>query len=74
MEVDEVEVIEMELKYCERCGGLWLRLCGSQRVYCGPCTEKHGESRNKARGSREEIMSESAFSDVALLCEKGGNA
>jgi len=27
----------MELKYCERCGGLWLRREGSERVYCLNC-------------------------------------
>jgi uncharacterized Zn finger protein (UPF0148 family) len=27
----------MELKYCERCGGLWLRALGDQEVYCGSC-------------------------------------
>jgi hypothetical protein len=27
----------IELKYCERCGGLFLRLIGASLVYCGPC-------------------------------------
>jgi hypothetical protein len=27
----------MELKYCERCGGLWLRAKGHAGIYCGPC-------------------------------------
>lgn len=27
----------MELKYCERCGGLWVRDYGSTRVYCRGC-------------------------------------
>ena len=27
----------MELKYCERCGGLWVREYGSARVYCKGC-------------------------------------
>jgi hypothetical protein len=27
----------LELKYCEHCGGLWLRDCGSQEVYCAAC-------------------------------------
>ena len=27
----------LELKICERCGGLWLRPAGSRWVYCGPC-------------------------------------
>ena len=28
----------MELKYCERCGNIWLRRSGSQRSLCTPCT------------------------------------
>ena len=27
----------IELKYCERCGGLFLRLIGASLIYCGPC-------------------------------------
>jgi len=27
----------LELKYCERCGGLWLRRKGSDRIYCLSC-------------------------------------
>ena len=40
MEVDEVEVMELELKYCERCGALWLRRMGSEGVYCAVCGPK----------------------------------
>jgi hypothetical protein len=29
--------IQVELKYCERCGGLWLRRQGTNGVYCGGC-------------------------------------
>ena len=28
----------MELKYCERCGNLWLRRSGSDGTTCAPCT------------------------------------
>ena len=35
-----MELIEMELKYCERCGGLWLRELGSEEIYCAPCLAK----------------------------------
>jgi hypothetical protein len=31
------EEVRVELKYCERCGGLWLRECGTGEVYCGNC-------------------------------------
>jgi hypothetical protein len=27
----------LELKYCERCGGLWLRPLGSGQIYCTTC-------------------------------------
>ena len=27
----------VELKYCERCGGLWLRRPGHDEVHCGRC-------------------------------------
>ena len=27
----------MELKYCERCGGLWVRESGTREVYCRNC-------------------------------------
>ena len=29
--------MKIELKYCERCGGLWLRRAGVEQVYCGSC-------------------------------------
>lgn len=29
--------IQVELKYCERCGGLWLRPQGTNGVYCASC-------------------------------------
>jgi len=33
----EGEKTGLELKYCERCGGLWLRPQGNGEVYCGSC-------------------------------------
>lgn len=35
-EIEDQE-IQLELKYCERCGGLWLRLQGPNGVYCASC-------------------------------------
>lgn len=32
----------MELKYCERCGNLWLRCAGAEGTLCAPCT--HAET------------------------------
>jgi Zn-finger nucleic acid-binding protein len=34
---------ELELKYCERCGGLWLRLHGDTEVYCARCRARMAE-------------------------------
>jgi Zn-finger nucleic acid-binding protein len=33
----EGQEIHVELKYCERCGGLWLRPQGTDGVYCSGC-------------------------------------
>jgi hypothetical protein len=34
------EARPMELKYCEHCGGLWVRERGEQRAYCDKCKTK----------------------------------
>jgi ribosomal protein L37AE/L43A len=38
METIDSNAIHMELKYCERCGGLWLRIKGSEVIYCPGCS------------------------------------
>ncbi|MGA2354738.1 MAG: hypothetical protein ABSG02_09585 [Terriglobales bacterium] len=37
MESVEGSAILLGLKYCERCGGLWLRPQVTDGVYCGSC-------------------------------------
>ena len=65
--------IQVELKYCERCGGLWLRPQGTNGVYCGSCRvclaampnpgeapPRKARSRRKARATgaqREDLRS-----------------
>ena len=39
MEGFETGFIQLELKYCERCGGLWLRPRDSELVFCGSCAK-----------------------------------
>jgi hypothetical protein len=34
------DAVRLELKYCEHCGGLWLRECGEGVVYCRNCQPK----------------------------------
>lgn len=33
----------LELKYCERCGGLWLRPVGSGQMFCARCAGEMAE-------------------------------
>jgi Zn-finger nucleic acid-binding protein len=40
----------LELKYCERCGGLWLRPGGGAQIYCAACGREVAEL---PRASRE---------------------
>lgn len=37
---EETNEVRMELKYCEHCGGLWLRESGAGVVYCENCRPK----------------------------------
>jgi uncharacterized Zn finger protein (UPF0148 family) len=33
----DIQIFQLELKYCERCGGLWLRQHRSGGIYCPSC-------------------------------------
>ena len=43
MEERSGKMRRLELKICERCGGLWLRPGGSGWAYCGPCKRQMDE-------------------------------
>ncbi|MBZ5657993.1 MAG: hypothetical protein LAO56_22245 [Acidobacteriia bacterium] len=52
----EAQGVAVELKYCERCGGLWLRPQGHIEVYCMNCRvrmadmpRRRGEHSGKPR-------------------------
>ena len=82
MEMMEIEIIEVELKYCERCGGLWLRPCGSTRVFCATCVPKMAALELPKDSVRltlpvpvddgEEF--DTRLEHLAALCGEGGNA
>ena len=36
-EIGSGNELQFELKYCERCGGLWLRPTGGGQIYCVAC-------------------------------------
>jgi len=38
--------VRFELKYCERCGGLFLRRPAETRVYCAGCTVRLAQQMN----------------------------
>jgi len=49
--------LRLELKYCERCGGLWLRPTGGVQVYCAACGRAMAElppasTEREVRGAR----------------------
>lgn len=81
MEIGDPEIVQLELKYCERCGGLWLRLRGAPDVYCTACAEEMLElptlpqKTSKPRvpvNHKVEIKAQRA--EVAVFCGTGGNA
>jgi hypothetical protein len=83
MEMLEIEIVEVELKYCERCGALWLRPIGSQGVFCGTCAPKMAAFEFAGEGSGQLPWSrpiddggdfESNIEQLAALCGEGGNA
>jgi uncharacterized Zn finger protein (UPF0148 family) len=54
--------IQVDLKYCERCGGLWLRPQGNDGVYCASC-----RVRLEAMPKRDESPSCKASTRKARL-------
>ena len=66
----EGEEIQVELKYCERCGGLWLRRQGAEGVYCAGCRvrlaampnaeETPASKARRRRKARLQVARESA--------------
>jgi len=83
MEMMEIEIVEVELKYCERCGGLWLRPCGSSRVFCASCAPKMA-ALEIPEGEPLQVTFpmpvddggdfEGSIEELAALCGEGGNA
>jgi hypothetical protein len=74
-----VEVIELELKYCERCGGLWLRAVGAPEIYCNTCLEAMEGPRAARRSKRRVRIPANSRLELVHLegtqgCMEGGNA
>ncbi len=79
MAKQETGVIAVELKYCERCGGLWLREKGSDNVYCGSCALQVADlpAPVKRKGhARLPIADQNEIRGMAAMLHlaEGGNA
>ncbi len=48
--------LQFELKYCERCGGLWLRPVGGGQIYCVACGRAMGELPPASRNAETARM------------------
>lgn len=76
MEVNHTAIIELELKYCERCGGLFLRRAGQSEVYCIGCAEQMVERPSVRRRSRPRMPVNPNGPRLVQLVRRaeGGNA
>ncbi len=82
MEVIELlSGIDVELKYCERCGGLWLRPVGGRQIYCPPCIPKMArvpfrgmKQTSQAYAETEGESHEGTCTEILAFCPEGGNA
>ncbi|HEV2729286.1 MAG TPA: hypothetical protein VGV15_04575 [Terriglobales bacterium] len=55
----------VELKYCERCGGIWLRAQGESEVYCAGCRVRMAEMERPVEGrSRKPRLPHPAVEDL----------
>lgn len=76
------EKMSLELKYCERCGGLWLRPAGGGQIYCVSCARQIAEmppasgrfdsSSDELVGSEGVIQETSEFSNGGMFGELAG--
>jgi len=76
-----MEVIELELKYCERCGSLWVREMGTGEIFCFPCVLKMqelprpGSPRPRPRlGVNHRVETKASGLHLVPICEEGGTA
>jgi hypothetical protein len=75
MEPLEAGSIQLELKYCERCGGLWLRPTGSDLLFCAGCVRAMAGLLPGLRlGLRRRGGPENDHVTKAAFWTEGGNA
>lgn len=79
MQTDFVEVFEVELKYCERCGGLWLRPLGTREIYCSTCIPLMADLPSLRRKRAPVFAENDSFlegecQELFAICGEGGHA
>jgi hypothetical protein len=80
MEIEGLEIVRLELKYCERCGGLWMRTWGTEDVYCPSCAVEMLDLPAARRRKRPHLLVndrveiKSQCEELSALCGEGGNA
>jgi hypothetical protein len=65
----EKQGVRKELKYCERCGGLWVRECGAGVVYCDNCAPEVADlpaPKKKAVRSKMPVRSHVMVDDYEV--------
>jgi hypothetical protein len=81
MKIEDPEMIQLELKYCERCGALWLRLKGAQANYCAPCdleildlpSPRKATTRPRLPGNHKS-EGKAKSGEAPAFCGNGGTA
>jgi Zn-finger nucleic acid-binding protein len=80
MEIDDLNIVLLELKYCERCGGLWLRPRGSEEVFCAACSAQTAELQRACPKHpvrlvlKTTIHADGESREVLVMCGEGGDA
>ena len=79
MEIEGLEIVRLELKYCERCGGLWMRTKGTEDVYCPSCAVEMLDLPARRKRKPHLLVSDrvgikSQCEELSAVCGEGGNA
>jgi Zn-finger nucleic acid-binding protein len=80
MDSGDQQIIQLELKYCERCGGLWVRRMGCEEIYCASCAievvdfASAGRRRTSPRLPGNHKSEKSDGPKLVLICGERGNA
>lgn len=66
----ENQTLRKELKYCEHCGGLWVRECGAGVVYCENCQPRVADlpipKKKPARSSKMPVRAHTQVEDYSV--------